>query len=100
MTKSGLASVGIALAITASICCIPRIIASAAHASTSNHRAAANETNLDWPVYGGEPANDHFSTLTQINSKNVSKLRVAWTFDTRETGGMQCSPLIVGRVLY
>ena len=91
---------GFALAITASICSIPRIIASAARTSTSNHRAAANETNLDWPVYGGEPANDHFSALTQINSKNVAKLRVAWTFDTHETSGMQCSPLIVDRVLY
>ena len=31
---------------------------------------------------------------------NVRKLRVAWTFDTGEAGGLQTNPLVVGRVLY
>jgi len=54
----------------------------------------------DWPVYGGESSNDHYSSLTQIDRTNVSKLQIAWTFDTRETGGLQTSPLIIGGVLY
>ena len=54
----------------------------------------------DWPIYGGESTNDHYSPLTQINRANVSKLRVAWSFDTHETGGLQTSPLIVGHVVY
>ncbi len=54
----------------------------------------------DWPVYGGQLANDHYSSLTQINRGNVSRLKVAWTFDTGEQGGMQTSPLVVGGVLY
>jgi glucose dehydrogenase len=55
----------------------------------------------DWPVYGGQKANDHYSPLAQINRNNVSKLAVAWTYDTREKGvGLQTSPLIVGRTLY
>jgi glucose dehydrogenase len=54
----------------------------------------------DWPVYGGQFANDHYSSLTQINRGNVNKLKVAWTFDTGEQGGLQTSPLVVGRVLY
>ncbi len=58
------------------------------------------KATVDWPVYGGQSANDHFSPLTQINRKNVMGLKTAWSFDTRETGGMQCSPLVVGRVLY
>ena len=45
-------------------------------------------------------ANNHYSALTQINRRNVNKLRVAWTYDTGEPGGMETSPLIVGRVLY
>lgn len=60
----------------------------------------ANNRSLDWPVYGGQLAGDHYSTLTQINRSNVSKLKVAWTFDTGEKGGLQTSPLVVGRVLY
>jgi glucose dehydrogenase len=65
----------------------------------TKHTVVSNR-DQDWPVYGGQPANDHYSTLSQINRRNVSKLDVAWTFDTHEKGGMQCSPLIVGRTLY
>lgn len=54
----------------------------------------------DWPIYGGTPENNHFSSLAQINRKNVKSLEVAWTFDTEESGGLQSSPLIVDGVLY
>ena len=54
----------------------------------------------DWPVYGGTPENNHFSSLTQVNRKNVKRLRVAWTFDTEESGGLQTSPIMVEGVLY
>lgn len=54
----------------------------------------------DWPIYGGAPENNHFSTLTQINRKNVKQLRVAWSFDTEESGGLQTSPIEVNGVLY
>ena len=60
----------------------------------------ASQHDQDWPVWGGQSANDHYSSLTQINRRNVSKLKVAWTFDSHETGGLQTSPLIVGHVLY
>jgi glucose dehydrogenase len=58
------------------------------------------QRNVDWPVYGGQAANDHFSPLRQINRGNVARLKAAWSFDTHETGGLQCSPLVVGHVLY
>ncbi|HEY9125819.1 MAG TPA: PQQ-binding-like beta-propeller repeat protein [Acidobacteriaceae bacterium] len=54
----------------------------------------------DWPVYGGESSNDHYSPLTQINRDNVAKLQIAWIYDSHETGGLQTSPLIAGRILY
>lgn len=54
----------------------------------------------DWPIYGGTTQNDHYSTLAQINRKNVKRLRVAWTFDTGESGGLQTSPIEVDGVLY
>src|ERR1700745_1695648 len=56
--------------------------------------------HADWAVYGGDAADDHYSPLRQINRVNVRKLRVAWTFDTGEAGGLQTNPLVVGRVLY
>jgi quinoprotein glucose dehydrogenase len=57
-------------------------------------------TSQDWPRYGGNPLNNHFSPLAQVTRENVSKLQVAWTFDTGEEGGLQTSPLIVNGVLY
>jgi quinoprotein glucose dehydrogenase len=61
---------------------------------------AGSGQHRDWPVYGGDAENTHFSRLHQINRKNVRRLQVAWTFDTQELGGLQTSPLIVGNVLY
>jgi len=72
---------------------------SAAPQAGSSVRTTA-QRNLDWPIYGGQADNDHYSPLKQINRKSVARLRVAWTMDTHEQGGLQTSPLVVGRVLY
>ena len=58
------------------------------------------QSSADWPVYNGGNDGDHYAPLTQINRTNVQRLKVAWTFDTGETGGLQDNPLIVGRTLY
>jgi glucose dehydrogenase len=55
---------------------------------------------VDWPAYNGGFDGDHYSHLTQIDRSNVARLKVAWTFDTGEKGGIQDNPLVVGRVLY
>jgi glucose dehydrogenase len=68
--------------------------------ASSAESATTRLQSKDWPVYGGQLANDHYSSLTQINRGNVSKLKVAWTFDTAEQGGMQTSPLVLGGILY
>src|SRR5271170_7786212 len=64
--------------------------------AAERHAAA----HTDWPVYGGQSADDRYSALHQIDRTNVHKLKVAWTFDTKEPGGLQTNPLIVGRVLF
>jgi len=63
-------------------------------------KAPDKEGAQDWPVYGGTAQNDHFSSLAQINRKNVKRLKVAWTYDTEESGGLQTSPIVVEGVLY
>jgi glucose dehydrogenase len=68
--------------------------------SAANVDGSGKRKVLDWPVYGGQPAGDHYSSLSQINRKNVHKLQVAWKFDAGEEGGLETSPIIVGRVLY
>ena len=56
--------------------------------------------NQDWAAYGGHSAQDHYSSLAQINRENVKNLKVAWTYDTGEVGSMETTPVIVGHVLY
>jgi glucose dehydrogenase len=58
------------------------------------------QSSVGWPVYNGGPEGDHYSQLKQINRANVQRLKVAWSFDTGETGGIQDNPLVVGRTLY
>ena len=53
-----------------------------------------------WTVYGGGPDQIRYSRLDQINRSNVTQLQVAWTFDPKESGGLQTNPIIVDGVLY
>ncbi len=62
--------------------------------------AIASAQSVSWSAYNGGKDGDHYSPLRQINRTNVDRLRVAWTFDTGEKGGIQTNPLIVGRTLY
>src|SRR4051812_23782232 len=63
-------------------------------------QAAAQQ---EWRTYGGNPSGTRYSTLSQINRKNVSKLQVAWTFDTGDAfkgSELQCQPIVAHGVLY
>lgn len=74
---------------------------SAADIKTPRHIPAAGKNgNTEWPVYGGTSANNHYSKLSQINVKNVSKLQEVWRFDTNEEGGLETTPIIVDGILY
>lgn len=64
---------------------------------------AAAAADRNWPVYLGDKAGSHFSTLDQITPENVSRLEVAWTFnagDATEQTQIQCNPLVIDGVLY
>jgi glucose dehydrogenase len=53
-----------------------------------------------WAAYGGGPEQIRYSSLAQITRANVAQLRVAWTYDTGETGGLQTNPIVVGGLLF
>lgn len=56
-----------------------------------------------WKVYGGGPEGIRYSSLTQINRSNASKLQQAWSFDTGDASPgteMQCNPIVVNGTLY
>jgi quinoprotein glucose dehydrogenase len=64
----------------------------------------AASAGRDWPVYLGDKAASHYSSLSQITPENVARLEVAWTFhagDLREgSTQIQCNPLVIDGVLY
>jgi len=59
-----------------------------------------NADREDWPAYLGGSEMNHYSSLDQINRSNVSKLEVAWQYNTLDSGVFQCNPIIIKGVLY
>ncbi|MGH8101984.1 MAG: PQQ-binding-like beta-propeller repeat protein, partial [Chthoniobacterales bacterium] len=76
--------------------------AAAAPAAVSSDSGTKNLSGAtgDWPAYGGAPDDMHYSRLAEINRTNVKELRMVWSFDTGEQGGLETSPIVVGGVLY
>jgi quinoprotein glucose dehydrogenase len=63
----------------------------------------------DWPMYNRDPAGTRYSPLTQINTKNVGKLKPAWSYGLKSeaTGrgaprasGSEATPIVVDGVMY
>jgi quinoprotein glucose dehydrogenase len=58
-----------------------------------------------WSQYKGSDENIHYSSLTQIDTNNVSNLQVAWEYhtgdaDTANASQIQCNAIIVDGVMY
>lgn len=63
----------------------------------------------EWPHYGGDAGESHYSALDQINRGNVAKLKLAWEWQTGEVplpafkttpGAFEATPIMIGEVLY
>jgi quinoprotein glucose dehydrogenase len=61
---------------------------------------AARAKDTGWPVYLGDKGATHYSALDQINKANVSRLQVAWTYDTGDKGEFQSNGIVIDGVLY
>ena len=53
-----------------------------------------------WKDYLGGPDSSHYSPLKQINTSNVDKLKVAWSFPTGDDVSYTFSPLVVDNIAY
>ena len=61
----------------------------------------AGKTGEEWLTYGLNPGETRYSPLTQINTSNVNRLGLAWSYDMGPGGGAQEStPLVSNGVLY
>jgi quinoprotein glucose dehydrogenase len=55
----------------------------------------------DWPSVGNDPGGMKYSPLNQITPENVSRLAVAWTYDTGvPANGYQHTPIVISNVMY
>lgn len=64
---------------------------------------ACQRTPTEWPVYGGNKAGTHYSSLTEIDTTNVAQLQPAWEYhtgDAEEKTQIQVNPIIVNGILY
>src|SRR5437868_1041037 len=53
-----------------------------------------------WVIPLGSYSGIRHSRLSQINSRNAAKLRVAWTMSTGTLRGQEGQPLVVGNMMY
>lgn len=54
----------------------------------------------NWAMQAGNFENQRYSSLNQINKKNVKDLKVAWTFSTGVLRGHEGGPLVIGDTLF
>ncbi len=63
--------------------------------------ASFDEKKYDsWTEYLGGPDRNHFSTLADIDTNNVQQLKIAWTYESPDSGQMQMNPVMVNGIVY
>jgi PQQ-dependent dehydrogenase (methanol/ethanol family) len=62
--------------------------------------AASPPDDGNWTMPGKDYASTRFSALNQINTANVGRLQVAFTFSTGTTEGFEAPPLVVNDTMY
>jgi len=55
---------------------------------------------VSWPAPEGTLAGGSYSPLDQINTRNVARLHVAWTFKQTLAGGIEDYPVVIGGTAY
>ncbi|MCB9280442.1 MAG: PQQ-binding-like beta-propeller repeat protein [Lewinellaceae bacterium] len=62
------------------------------------------DSYTNWEVYGGSKANIRYSSLRQIDTTNVGRLKVLWTYHTGDSDSsrtqIQVNPIIADGVLF
>jgi alcohol dehydrogenase (cytochrome c) len=53
-----------------------------------------------WPTAARDYASTRYSALDQINTKNVGKMQMAWSFSLGTNKGQEAAPLIIDNMLY
>ncbi len=77
--------------------------------STLPPRPASESGSVEWRSYGRDPGGSRYAPIDDISRDNVARLRVAWTYRTRETDSafatrretsLEATPLVVDGTMY
>ena len=80
-----------------------RVDVAAQPATTTRDRPDLQTLSQDdqqWVMPAKNYANTRFSGLDQINTKNASRMKLAWTFSVGVDRGQEAAPLIVNNTMY
>ena len=56
------------------------------------------QSTVDWPMYNRDLAGTRYSSLTQINTRNVARLATAWSYHV--AAASEVTPIVVNGVMY
>ncbi|BDU16426.1 methanol/ethanol family PQQ-dependent dehydrogenase [Lysobacter auxotrophicus] len=76
------------------------VLAAALFFLPEGHTAPPAPRDGDWPMATLDYANTRYSPLTQVDARNVSSLKVEFTFSTGVARGQEAAPIIVGDTMY
>ncbi|MDR0182144.1 methanol/ethanol family PQQ-dependent dehydrogenase [Lysobacter arvi] len=76
------------------------VMAAALFFIPESHAAPPAVRPGDWPMATLDYANTRFSPLAQIDARNVSTLKVEFTFSTGVARGQEAAPIVVGDTMY
>jgi len=61
---------------------------------------ARAQSGGEWTTYGGDYANTRYSSLNQITTSNVGRLRVAWLRTLGSLESQEATPIVIGDTMY
>ena len=68
--------------------------------SDARHSTPLQGAGDDWLRFGGSDTENHFSTLAEINDRNIGRLKLLWFVDLDPVPSVNSAPLAVGGTLY
>lgn len=57
-------------------------------------------SEVNWPSYNGDVRGNRYTTMAQINARNVSKLAPKWIFTMTNTSPLEVTPVVVDGIMY
>lgn len=95
-SKGAMQKLTVALALSAAYVAIPQLaIAAPDWKNVTDERLLnTSKDSNDWLIYGKDYNSTRFSTLKQINSKNVGKLKLEYAYSLGTLEGQQLTPIV------